>query len=219
MKGEGSRATDAGRYEARALEFRGWAGGDPLPLAGVELMGTLREASYETGTGEARLDGGSFDFADIPGDSTVGLDLDEPAKVAEFDFETEPFAPRASAIIFGHPLPVTTDPAAFESLQVVFRARMQEGELALDPLSVGSTTRTSGRVIPGSAVRARASIRSNCIVTCRRSESPGQQDRDKVRGHEEATLEARSPSSRSSTSMRKSGSARRASPAPGCATP
>ncbi len=150
VKGEGRLDTDAGQYQASALEYRGWLGGDPLPLAGAELTGTLREASYETGTGEARFAGGRFDFAEIPGRFDGRLELDEPAMVAEFDVATDAFAPRASAIIFGHPLPVTTDPAAFESLQLVFRARMQEGELALDPLSGRlDDTNFEGRVIPG----------------------------------------------------------------------
>ena len=46
MKGRGRLDPDAGKYEATALDIRGWAGGDPLPLAGVELTGALERATY-----------------------------------------------------------------------------------------------------------------------------------------------------------------------------
>ncbi len=54
-KGEARVDVDAGRYAASALDYRGWLGGEPLPLAGAELTGTLREAAYETATGEAHI--------------------------------------------------------------------------------------------------------------------------------------------------------------------
>jgi AsmA protein len=149
-KGEARLDLDAGRYAANALEYRGWLGGEPLPLAGAELTGTLREASYETSAGEARLSGGRFEFAEVPGRFDGRLDFDEAALVADLEVATEPFGPRAPAIILGHPLPATRDPAAFESLQVAFRARMQDGELALDPFSGRlDDTNFEGRVIPG----------------------------------------------------------------------
>jgi AsmA protein len=149
-KGEARLDLDAGRYAANALEYRGWLGGDPLPLAGAELTGTLREASYESAAAEARFSGGRFEFAEVPGRFDGRLDFDEPALVADFEVATDAFGPRAPAIILGHPLPATRDPAAFESLQVAFRARMQDGELALDPLSGRlDDTNFEGRVIPG----------------------------------------------------------------------
>lgn len=149
-KGEVRLDLDAGRYAAHELEFRGWLGGDPLPLAGAELTGTLREATYESETGEARLAGGRFEFAEVPGRFDGVLDLNEVALAVDLAVATDVFAPRASAIIFGHPLPATRDPAAFGSLQVAFRARMQDGELALDPLSGRlDDTHFEGRVIPG----------------------------------------------------------------------
>ena len=150
LKGEARMDLDTGRYEASAIEFRGWLGGDPLPLAGAELAGTLRQASYESGTGVASFAGGQFKFAEIPGRFDGTLDLDEPALVADFAVATEAFAPRAPAIIFGQALPVTADPAAFESLQVALRARMADGEIALDPLSGRlDDTNFEGRVVPG----------------------------------------------------------------------
>jgi AsmA protein len=150
LKGEARMDTDAGRYEADALGYRGWLGGEPLPLAGAELTGTLRQAAYESGTGAARLTGGQFEFAEIPGRFDGMLDLDGPALVADFTVATEAFAPRASAIILGHPLPATADLAAFESLQVASRVRMVDGELALDPLSGRlDDTNFEGHVVPG----------------------------------------------------------------------
>jgi hypothetical protein len=150
MKGRGRLDPDAGKYEATALNLRGWAGGDPLPLAGVELTGVLERATFESGTGKATLAGGHFELAGIPGTFDGQLDLDEPALVATLRVKTEPFAPRAPAVSFGHALPVTTDPAAFESLQVALEAQLKDGELALDPFSGRlDDTNFEGRVVPG----------------------------------------------------------------------
>jgi len=150
LKGEARMDTDAGRYEADALGYRGWLGGDPLPLAGAELTGTLQQAAYESSTGIVRLAGGQFEFAEVPGRFDGSLDFDEPAPVADFTVATEAFAPRASAIILGRPLPATADPAAFESLQVASGVRIADGELVLDPLSGRlDDTNFEGSVIPG----------------------------------------------------------------------
>lgn len=149
LSGEAKMDIAVGRYEASALEFRGWLGGDPLPLAGAELTGTLRQANYASGTGAASFAGGQFEFAEIPGRFDGTLDFDGPALVADFTVATEAFAPRAPAIILGQALPATADPAAFESLQVALRARMTEGEMALDPLSGRlDDTNFEGRVLP-----------------------------------------------------------------------
>ncbi len=150
LDGEARMDFDTGRYEASSLDFRGWLGGDPLPLAGAELTGTLRQASFENGTGVANFAGGQFKFAEIPGRFDGTLDLDEPAFVADIAIATEAFAPRAPAIILGQALPATADPAAFESLQVALRVRMTDGELVLDPLSGRlDDTNFEGRVLPG----------------------------------------------------------------------
>jgi len=150
LKGEARMDFGAGHYEASALEFRGWLGGDPLPLAGAELTGTLRQVSFESGTGAASFAGGQFKFAEIPGRFDGTLDLDEPELVADFAVATEAFAPRTPAIILGQALPVMADPTAFESLQVALRARMTDGEIALDPLSGRlDDTNFEGRVLPG----------------------------------------------------------------------
>jgi AsmA protein len=156
-KGTAQVDPDAGNYEASAIEFRGWVGGEPLPLAGAELTGALGHARYATGDGVAMLESGSFDLAGIPGRFDGRVDLDEPALVAALRVATQPFAPRAPAIVFGRPLPATADPAVFESLQVAFDARLQDDELALDPLSGRlDDTNFEGRVVPGrTLLRAR----------------------------------------------------------------
>ncbi len=150
MKGEGRLDLDAGRYEASGLDFRGWAGGDPMPLAGVELAGTLKRAAFESATGIVALDEGTYRLAGIPGEIGGTLDLDEPALQGDFRLSTEPFAPRAPAIAFGHALPATTDPQAFGSLQFALEGRLREGELELDPIT-GRLDETifDARVLPG----------------------------------------------------------------------
>ncbi len=81
---------------------------------------------------------------------TAGSTSTSPHSSPKSTVATDPFAPRASAIILGHPLPATADPAAFESLQLAFHARMQDGELALDPLTGRlDDTNFEGRAIPG----------------------------------------------------------------------
>ncbi|MGH8243021.1 MAG: AsmA family protein, partial [Steroidobacteraceae bacterium] len=135
MKGRGRIDTDAGRYEASALDFRGWAGGEPLPLRGAELTGALARASYETASGIAILAGGRFNLAGMPASFDGRLDFGNPSLVAAVNVKTEPFAPRGPAIILGHPLPATADPAAFESLQLAAEIVMQEGQLRLDPVT------------------------------------------------------------------------------------
>ncbi len=140
----------AGRHEARDVRFRGWAGGEPLPLAGVEWLGTLADASYEAATGVATARGGSFNVAGIPGGFSGSFDLDEPQLAATFALKTDSFAPRAPAIVFGQPLPVTTDPAAFGSLQVSVEGRVRDGRLELDPISGRlDVTGFDGRAVPG----------------------------------------------------------------------
>ena len=149
MKGQARLDPDAGRYEASGLDFRGWAGGDPLPLAGVELTGAMKRAIFESSTGTATLENGSFRLAGIPGELSGTVDIDEPTLQAEFRLTTDAFEPRPSAIIFGHPLPRTTDPQAFGSVQLALRGHIKEGELELDPVSGRlDDTNFDGRVVP-----------------------------------------------------------------------
>jgi AsmA protein len=135
VKGQGRIDTAAGQYAGSALEFRGWLGGEPLPLAGAELAGTLGRATYDGVTGVASAADGRFEFAEVPGRFEGGIDLGKPALAANFDVTTEAFAPRTTAIILGMPLPATTDPAAFESLQFALTASLHDGVLRLDPVT------------------------------------------------------------------------------------
>lgn len=150
VQGQAVVDPEADRYEATALAYRGWLGGKPLPLAGAELTGTLARAAYDGARGIATLDAGRLTFGGIPAafDGRFDLGAEEPA--GELKLVTEPFAPRASAIIFGVPLPATTDPAAFESLQVAATVRLANGELVLDPVSGRfDDTNFDARSVPG----------------------------------------------------------------------
>jgi AsmA protein len=135
LKGEGRLDTAAGAYEGRSMAFRGWLGGEPLPLAGAELEGELSRASYESESGAAIAEAGRFRFAEVSGTFRGRADLDAPATEASVTLTTEPFAPRATAIILGRPLPATADPAAFESMQLALAVQLQGGTLRLDPVS------------------------------------------------------------------------------------
>lgn len=149
LKGQGRLDPDAGRYEANGVDFRGWAGGDPLPLAGVEMTGAMKRAAFDSATGVATLDDGTFLLAGIPGDFGGMIDLNEPELHAEFRLRTEAFEPRPPAIIFGRPLLVTTDPQAFGSLQLALQGQLREGELNLDPVSGRlDDTNFDARIVP-----------------------------------------------------------------------
>ncbi len=68
---------------------------------------------------------------------------------ASIAVNTEPFAPRKTAIILGKPLPATTDPAAFESLQLALVASLQDDVLRLDPVTGRlDDTNFEARVVP-----------------------------------------------------------------------
>jgi AsmA family len=149
MKGRGRLDPDAARYEASVVDFRGWAGGEPLPLAGVELTGAVKHAVYEGATGVASFEAGRFVLAGVPGsfEGTVGFNQSTPA--VGLRIATGAFEPRAPAIILGRPLPVTADPAAFGSLQLVLVARTEGGVLRIDPVSGRlDDTNFEGRVVP-----------------------------------------------------------------------
>ncbi len=150
LKGQGKLDPSAGHYEASGLDFRGWAGGDPLPLAGLELAGVMKRATFDTATGVAMLDAGRFNLAGIPGEFGGTVDLDEPELEAAIRVRTDDFAPRPPAIAFGYPLPKTADPEAFKSLQLSFEGQMRDGELHLDPINGRlDDTQFDGRIVPG----------------------------------------------------------------------
>jgi AsmA protein len=150
MKGQGLLDPAAGRYEASAVEFRGWAGGEPMPLAGVELTGAMKRASFAATTGVATLESGRFNLAGIPGEFGGSVNFEAPELEADFLVRTEPFAPRPPSVAFGFPLPATTDPDAFDSLQLSLQGELRGGEILLDPVS-GQLDETNfdARIVPG----------------------------------------------------------------------
>lgn len=183
LNGQGIVDPDAGRYAANRLNFRGWAGGEPLPLAGVEMLGTAESASYDGATGVAAIPRGTFNVAGIPGEFMLRLQPDDPDAPIAFSVKTDSFAPRAPAIAFGFPLPVTTDPEAFGSLQLSLEGRMVSGVLHLDPIAGRlDDSQLDGRIVPAERL-IRAQIDR---VDVNRYLPPGQ----KRAKEKKATLEA-----------------------------
>jgi hypothetical protein len=180
--GRGLADTGAGRFAATGLNVRGWAGGEPLPLAGVELLGKVKAVTFDSGTGIAAIDGGGFNLAGIPGEFAGSLHLSEPDETL-IVFRTESFAPRAPAIAFGMPLPRTTDERAFGTFQISVEGRMRDGVLHLDPIEGRlDETQFNGRFVPGARLIRVAADR----IEIDRYLAPDQ----KRRREKKATLEA-----------------------------
>ena len=140
---------DAGRYRASALGFRGWAGGEPLPLAGVELSGRVGSFTWDAPTQSAAVRGGSFNLAGVPGEFSGDLSLRDESAHMNLRVRTETFAPRAPAVAFGRPLPVTRDPEAFGAVQATFTCALEDSVLRLDPIEAQlDDTRVTGSVVP-----------------------------------------------------------------------
>jgi AsmA protein len=150
VKGLAKLDTAAGRHEATGLAYRGWLGGEPLPLAGAELTGTLARVAYESASGRVTLDAGRLTFGGVPAAFDGHVDFGGAEPAGEVKLVTEPFAPRPSAVAFGFPLPATADPAAFESLQAAATAKLADGALMLDPVSGRlDDTNFEGSAMPG----------------------------------------------------------------------
>ena len=144
LNGQGVVDPDAGRYAASGLNFRGWAGGEPLPLAGIEMLGAAESASYDSATGVAAIPRGTFNVTGIPGEFMVRLQPDDPAAPLVFSVKTDSFAPRAPAIAFGFPLPATADPKAYRVAAGFVRRPHGQRRAARGRRSPGgSTTRSS----------------------------------------------------------------------------
>jgi AsmA protein len=192
MRGEGRFDPAAGAYEGRALDFRGWLGGDPLPLAGAELTGWLGRASWDQATGVAILQDGRFEFAEIPGRFEGRLEFGGPSVEAVVSVTTDAFAPRAPAIILGHPLPTTADPAALESLQLALEARLEGGVLRIDPVSGRlDDTNFEGRAVPAERlVRATLDRIDLDRYLPRAANVPGSPTAAQAASTKQATLEA-----------------------------
>ncbi len=138
-----------GNHRADALAFRGWAGGEPLPLAGVELAGRLQSLVWVAEAQTARVTGGSFNLAGVPGAFEGGLELAGPEPRLRLRVKTEAFAPRAPAVAFGRPLPKTADPEAFSLVQASFECLLDGEILTIDPIEAQlDETRINGRAVP-----------------------------------------------------------------------
>ncbi|MGH8249568.1 MAG: AsmA family protein [Steroidobacteraceae bacterium] len=149
LEGRARMDLEAARYEANGLKFRGWAGGEGLPLAGLELTGKLALASYDGSTDVAAFDRGSFRFAGIPGEFGGTLDLRDDGSRTVLSLKTGDFEPRRPAVAFGRPLPVTADENAFGSMQLSLETRIRDGVWQLDPVTGRlDDTRFHGRVVP-----------------------------------------------------------------------
>lgn len=146
--GRGLADTGAGRFAVTALNLRGWAGGEPLPLAGVELKGEVKALTFDGETSVAAVEGAKLNLAGIPGEFAGSLDIARP-EATLITFRTGPFAPRAPAVAFGKPLPRTKDEKAFGSFQIAVEGRIKDGVLHLDPIE-GRLDETSfnGRLVP-----------------------------------------------------------------------
>jgi hypothetical protein len=183
LNGQGIVDPDAGRYAANGLNFRGWAGGDPLPLAGIEMLGAAESASWDSATGVAAIPRGTFNVTGIPGEFMLRLQPDDPAAPFAFSVKTDSFAPRAPAIAFGFPLPATADLKAWESLQVSFEGRMVNGVLHLQAIAGRlDDSQFDGRIVPAERL-IRAEIDR---IDVNRYLPPGQQRAKEKK----ATLEA-----------------------------
>jgi hypothetical protein len=146
--GRGLADPDGGRFAATGLNLRGWAGGEPLPLAGVEFLGKIKAVTFDSVAGVAAIDGGTLNLAGIPGEFAGSVHLGEPDETL-LVIRTESFAPRAPAIAFGMPLPLTADDRAFGTFQIAVEGHMRAGMLHLDPIEGRlDETEFSGRFVP-----------------------------------------------------------------------
>ncbi len=161
LKGRGLIDPDAGRYLARDLTLRGWAGGDPLPLAGIELEGGIGVASFDGNASVAEIKLGAMTLAGIRSEFELQSEFGDRGTSVVFTLKTLPFSPRSAAIAFGHPLPATTDPGAFQSMQFTAKGRFDQGLLQLDPIEGHlDDTQWSGSIIPQFR---QLRIRADCI--------------------------------------------------------
>ena len=149
LKGRGLIDPDAGRYVVRDLKLRGWAGGDPLPLAGIELEGDIGVASFDGNSGAVEIKAGIMTLAGIRSEFGLQSESGDRGASVVLTLKVLPFSPRSAAIAFGHPLPATADPAAFQSMEFTATGRFEQGLLRLDPIEGWlDETQWSGTIIP-----------------------------------------------------------------------
>ena len=149
LRGQAMVDPDAGHYGARDLSLRGWIGGDPLPLAGIELAGAVGVASFDGKSGAVEIQAGAMTIAGVQTGLELRSESGDRGTIVAFTLTAPPFSPRSAAIAFGQPLPATADPAAFQSMQFTARGRLDQGLLRLDPIEGRlDDTQWSGSVIP-----------------------------------------------------------------------
>ncbi|MSQ91999.1 MAG: hypothetical protein EXR87_03565, partial [Gammaproteobacteria bacterium] len=149
LQGRGQIEPDASRYLGQDLTFKGWLGGDPLPLAGIELTGGIGVASLDGKSGVAEIKAGTMTLAGIRSEFGLQAMVSDRGTSMAFTLATSPFSPRSAAAAFGSPLPATADPEAFKSMEFVAKGRLDQGALQLD-LSGGwlDETQWSGSIVP-----------------------------------------------------------------------
>ncbi len=149
LKGRGQIDPDAGHYLARDLALRGWVGGDPLPLAGIELEGGIGVASFDGKSGVAEIKHGTMTIAGVRSEFELRSESGDRGTGVVFTLTALPFSPRSTTIAFGHPLPATADPGVFHTMQFTAKGRLDQGLLQLDPMEGQlDDTQWSGAVIP-----------------------------------------------------------------------
>jgi AsmA protein len=149
FRGQALLDPDAGRYSAHGLTLRGWIGGGPLPLAGLDFEGGIAAASFDSEKNVAAVSGGTMTIVGIRGEGGLDFNGADGENRLDFSLKTGPFAPRRAAIAFGYPLPATTDPQAFGTMQFSLKGRLREGRLLLDPIEGRlDDTQWSGHAIP-----------------------------------------------------------------------
>jgi AsmA protein len=149
VQGRGRIDPDASRYLGQDLTFKGWLGGDPLPLAGIELEGGIGVASYDGKSGGAEIKAGKMTLAGIRGEFGLQAMVGDRGTSLAFTLATSPFSPRSAAAAFGSPLPATADPEVFKSMEFTAKGRLDQGVLQLD-FTEGwlDQTQWSGSIIP-----------------------------------------------------------------------
>jgi AsmA protein len=149
LQGRGRIEPDASRYLGQDLTFKGWLGGEPLPLAGIELEGGIGVASYDGKLGIAEIKAGKMTLAGIRSEFELQSTVGDRGTSLAFALATSPFSPRSAAAAFGSPLPATADPEAFKSTEFIAKGRLDQGVLQLD-FTEGwlDDTQWSGNVVP-----------------------------------------------------------------------
>jgi AsmA protein len=149
LQGRARVEPDASRYLARDLNLKGWVGGEPLPLAGIELEGGIGVASYDGKSGAAEIKLGTMTLAGINSEFEMQSTVGDRGTSLAFTLATSPFSPRSAAIAFGSPLPATADPEAFKSTEFSAKGRLDQGVLQLD-FTEGwlDDTQWSGSIVP-----------------------------------------------------------------------